>query len=93
MVYKTISSELGIYIDDSGQRYELLEATSVATPQGKNYGWTEYESLDKAIEGFNLKIITESTTAQSLQNQIDDIKEDNQMLTDCLLEISEIIYQ
>lgn len=93
MVYKIIPSELGIYIDDSGKRYELLEATSVATPQGKNYGWTEYESLDKAVEGFNLKIITESTTAQNLQDQIDDIKNENQILTDCILEISEIIYQ
>ena len=93
MVYKAMPSDLGLYIDESGKRYELLEATSVATPQGKNYGWTEYESIEKAAEGFKLTLSNTSITAQDLQDQINELKESNQMLTDCLLEVSEIVYQ
>lgn len=93
MVYKAMPSDLGLYIDESGKRYELLEATNVATPQGKNYGWTEYESIEKAAEGFKLTLSDTSMTAQSLQNQINELKESNQMLTDCLLEVSEMVYK
>lgn len=93
MVYKAMPSDLGLYIDESGKRYELLEATSVATPQGKNYGWTEYESIEKAAEGFKLTLSNTSITAQDLQDQINELKESNQMLTDCLLEISELVYK
>lgn len=93
MVYKATPSDLGLYIDESGKRYDILEATSVATPQGKDYGWTEYESIEKAAEGFKLTLSDTSMTAQSLQNQINELKESNQMLTDCLLEVSEIVYK
>lgn len=93
MVYKATPSDLGLYIDESGKRYDILEATSVATPQGKDYGWTEYESIEKAAEGFKLTLSNTSITAQKLQDQINELKESNQMLTDCLLEVSELVYQ
>lgn len=93
MVYKATPSDLGLYIDESGKRYDILEATSVATPQGKDYGWTEYASIEKAAEGFKLTLSSASITAQKLQDQINELKESNQMLTDCLLEVSEMVYK
>ena len=54
MVYKAVESEYGAYIDESGARYEIFEATRVATPQGENVGWDKYDSLDDAMADYKL---------------------------------------
>lgn len=57
MVYKLVEDENGLYQSQDGTIYDILEATNVLTPQGKNVGWTEYKNLNQAIESFNLTYI------------------------------------
>ena len=54
MVYKAIESDYGPYKASDGSLYEIMEATNVITPQGKNVGWAEYENIEKAAAAFNL---------------------------------------
>ena len=54
MVYKVVESEYGAYKASDGSLYEIMEAINVMTPQGKNVGWTEYDSIEEAAAAFNL---------------------------------------
>lgn len=54
MVYKKVESDNGAYKASDGSLYEIMEATNVMTPQGKNVGWTEYKNIEEAAAAFNL---------------------------------------
>ena len=76
MVYKLINSEYGPYKDNSGARYEIFEATKVATPQGINVGWIQCESMEAMAQLNNLTYdsMTEAdiNDAITLQNILDE---------------------
>ena len=57
MVYKAFESEHGVYKNDAGVFYDILEAINVMTPQGKNVGWSEYTSIEEAAKAFKLEYI------------------------------------
>lgn len=54
MVYKKIQNEEGNYIDVQQVRWDILEAHEAWTPQGKNVGWDEFDSLEKAALAYGL---------------------------------------
>lgn len=54
MVYKKIESEAGPYQASDGSRYEIFEAIKVMTPQGKNVGWDEFDSIEDASQAYGL---------------------------------------
>lgn len=54
MVYKKIQNEQGSYIDAEQVRWDILEAHEAYTPQGKNVGWDEYDSLEQAAQAYGL---------------------------------------
>ena len=55
MVYKKIQNEQGSYIDKQQVRWDILEAHEAYTPQGKNVGWDEYDSLEQIANAYGLK--------------------------------------
>jgi len=56
MIYKCLEEE-GNYLDiTTDEPRNLLQANIAYTPEGVNVGWTEYDTLEDAMEGFNLKI-------------------------------------
>jgi len=55
MVYKKIQNEQGSYIDKQQVRWDILEAHEAYTPQGKNVGWDEFDSLEQAANAYGLK--------------------------------------
>ncbi len=54
MVYKKIQNEQGDYIDNQQVRWDMLEAHEAHTPQGKNAGWDEFDSLEQAANAYGL---------------------------------------
>ena len=54
MVYKKIQNEQGDYKDVQNVRYDILEAHEAWTPQGKNMGWSEFESMAYAAQAYGL---------------------------------------
>lgn len=54
MVYKKIRNEEGNYIDAEQVRWDILEAHEAYTPEGKNVGWDEFESLEEAASYYGL---------------------------------------
>ena len=54
MVYKKIQNNEGDYIDVQQQRWDILEAHEAWTPEGKNVGWDEFESLEEAVSYYGL---------------------------------------
>ena len=54
MVYKKVQNEEGNYIDAEQVRWDILEAHEAWTPQGKNVGWDEFESLEEAASYYGL---------------------------------------
>ena len=54
MVYKKIQNEEGNYIDSMNERWDILEAHEAWTPQGKNVGWDEFDSLEAAAIAYGL---------------------------------------
>lgn len=54
MVYKKIQNEEGNYIDAEQVRWDILEAHEAYTPEGKNVGWDEFESLEEAASYYGL---------------------------------------
>ena len=55
MVYKKVQNEECNYIDKQDTRWDILEAHEAWTPQGKNVGWDEYDSLEQAANAYGLK--------------------------------------
>jgi hypothetical protein len=57
MVYKLFIEE-GLYQDkDTKEPRNLLEGEIAYTPEGINVGWTELNSLEDALQYFNLELI------------------------------------
>ncbi len=57
MLYKKIENPEGAYQDNDGNRYDLLECSEAFTPEGLNVGFTEFENIEEAEEGFGLEEI------------------------------------
>jgi len=61
MVYK-LFMEIGGYVDKTTKEpRNLLGANWADTPEGFNVGWTEFETLQQAMEYFNLELKTDKT--------------------------------
>lgn len=60
MVYKIEKDEDGNVKDKNGVRYMLSECRVAYTPQGVNYGYTEYPSRQAALAAFGVEDIPES---------------------------------
>lgn len=58
-VYKLEKSEYGECCDKNGVRYTLNECGVAITPQGVNYGYTEFESRAAALAAYNVEDIPE----------------------------------
>lgn len=54
MVYKKTQNEEGNYIDAQQTRWDILEAHEAWTPEGKNVGWDEFDSLEQAAQAYGL---------------------------------------
>ena len=66
MVYKLFIEE-GEYQDKTTKEIRnLLEANIAYTPDGINVGWTEFETLELAMEYFNLET-KQAKTAEELE--------------------------
>lgn len=59
-VYKLEQSEYGECRDKNGVRYTLNECGVAITPNGVNYGYTEFESRTAALAAFGVEDIPES---------------------------------
>lgn len=57
MVYRAVESEHGVYKDEKGVFFDILEAINVMTPQGLNVGWDEYDNIEEAAKAFELEYI------------------------------------
>lgn len=57
MVYKAVKNENGIYKGSNGALFDILEATNVMTPQGKNVGWDTFNSIEEAAKSFGLTYV------------------------------------
>lgn len=59
MFYKLEKSEHGECRDKNGVRYTINECGVAITPQGVNYGYTEFESRSAALSAFGVEDIPE----------------------------------
>ncbi|MBR5623249.1 MAG: hypothetical protein IKW49_08705 [Opitutales bacterium] len=59
-VYKLEKSEYGECRDKAGVRYTLNECGVAITPQGVNYGYTEFPSRADALAHYGVEDIPES---------------------------------
>lgn len=57
--YKLEKNELGECRDKQGVRYSINECGVAITPQGVNYGYTEYPSRQAALDAFGVTDIPE----------------------------------
>jgi hypothetical protein len=64
MVYKKVESECGPYQASDGSLYDIFEAINVMTPQGKNVGWDEFDSIEDASLAYGLTYIGEQEDGQ-----------------------------
>ncbi len=56
MVYKLIKED-GDYVDiTTNEPRNMLKANWADTPEGWNVGWSEFDSDDKAMKHFNIKL-------------------------------------
>jgi hypothetical protein len=60
MVYKIEKDENGNVLGKDGTRFMLSECRVAYTPQGINYGYTEYPSRAAALAAFGVEDIPES---------------------------------
>lgn len=58
--YKLEKMEYGECRDKQGVRYTINECGVAYTPQGVNYGYTEYPSRQAALDAFGVEDIPES---------------------------------
>lgn len=55
MVYKLYDEE-GDYIDNiTGKEVNLCEAETVLSPEGINVGWLDFDTIEDAMEYFNIR--------------------------------------
>lgn len=79
MVYKKVPSDYGLYKATDGSLYDIMEATNVMTPQGKNYLWDEFKNIYEAAKTYGLMYIEpepeepEKKPIDSLTMMIQDI--------------------
>lgn len=59
MVYKLEKDENGNVRNAKGERFVLSECRIAYTPQGVNYGYTEFESRSAALAAFGVEDIPE----------------------------------
>jgi hypothetical protein len=57
MVYKLFNEE-GLYRDKTTlEPKNMMEVTIAYTPDGINFGWDEFNSLEEAMEAYNIELI------------------------------------
>lgn len=54
MFYKMTTMKDGDYIDAEGNRYRLAECNKVATPDGFNVGYSEFETKEECLATWGL---------------------------------------
>lgn len=54
MVYKLLDESCD-YIDNSGKRWNLLEANIAWTPNGVNIGWDTFNNIEEAMEYYSVR--------------------------------------
>lgn len=59
MVYKIEKDENGNVRNAKGERFMLSECRVAYTPQGVNYGYTQYPSREAALAAFGVEDIPE----------------------------------
>lgn len=55
MIYSKSPHPDGEYVDNEGQHWLISCCRSIRTPEGVNIGWTEFPSLEAALEAWGLK--------------------------------------
>lgn len=62
MYYKITVNDFGDYIDENGQRYDLIECNKcvygVQHNKPDNYGLTFFESKEDCLNGFGIKYLS-----------------------------------
>lgn len=69
MVYKLIESEMGPFTKD-GSYYDIYEAINVMTPQGLNYGWDHFNSLDEAAMAYGVTRVPEPEPVEEETDEV-----------------------
>lgn len=54
MIYRKEEQEDGDYIDREGTRWAVSCLRRIRTPEGVNVGWTEFQSLEAALEEWGM---------------------------------------
>lgn len=55
MIFRKTPCKDGEYITDDGKRWTVECCRRIRTSEGVNVGWTEFPSLDDALEAWGLK--------------------------------------
>ena len=56
MVYKLFNEE-GLYQDKATlEPKNMMEVTIAHTPDGINFGWDEFNSIEEAMEAYNIEL-------------------------------------
>jgi hypothetical protein len=57
MIYK-LFNEQGLYQDkDTLEPKNMMEVEIAYTPEGINVGWDEFDSIEQAMEAYNIELI------------------------------------
>lgn len=67
-VYKLEKSEYGECRDKNGVRYTINECGVACTPNGINYGYTEFPSRQAALDAFGVEDIPEDELFPSMED-------------------------
>lgn len=54
MIYRKREDESGDYCDADGKHWSIDGCRRIRTPEGVNVGWTEFPSLEAALEAWGL---------------------------------------
>jgi hypothetical protein len=65
MIYKLFLEE-GLYQDkDTKEPRNMMEANIAYTPEGINVGWDEFNSIEEAMDHYNIELIPEEDADNS----------------------------
>lgn len=67
-MYYKLYIEDGIYLDSTGNSCNLVSCEQALTPEGLNVGYIEFNTLQEAIQHFNIQIKRDSDMAYIRQN-------------------------
>ena len=65
MIYKLFLEE-GLYQDkDTKEPRNIMEVEIAYTPEGINVGWDEFNSIEEAMNHYNIELIPENDASNS----------------------------